>query len=99
MKVLDFGLAKLAVGSSEGGPHERGSATQPLAALSMSPTIAMPGGTAVGVILGTAAYHVPRASEGAARRQAQRHVGVRPPIVLIENWTEELKRLVKPADR
>ena len=35
-----------------------------MAALSMSPTISMPGGTAVGMVLGTAAYMSPEQAKG-----------------------------------
>jgi eukaryotic-like serine/threonine-protein kinase len=53
VKVLDFGLAKLAE------PDAAASGTTGPTAFSLSPTITSPAATGLGVVLGTAAYMSP----------------------------------------
>jgi serine/threonine protein kinase len=65
VKVLDFGLAKLAQapGSTSQAPDRAG--LDPLVALTQSPTVASPGMmTGAGVILGTAPYMAPKQAKG-----------------------------------
>jgi serine/threonine protein kinase len=52
VKVLDFGLAKVTLGTSASGEH--------------SPTFAATGITEIGMILGTAAYMAPEQARGKA---------------------------------
>ena len=68
VKVLDFGLAK----AMERGP------ARDVAGVSQAPTITTPAMmTGVGMLLGTAALHEPRAGARQGRRQAHRRLGFR----------------------
>ena len=71
VKVLDFGLAKALDPAQGSGLRAQGE-------LSNSPTITSPAMmTGAGMVLGTAAYMGPGASARKARRQADRHLGLR----------------------
>ena len=99
VKVLDFGLAKLA------GSEATGSNARAQAALSMSPTITSPAATAMGTILGTAAYMAPEQAKGrpADKRSDMWAFGcvlarVRK-CAAVAGWLPNRRRRTRPGER